>query len=329
MPFSTTTEARTERYWTEFFTEFLKPEIEGLGYHCERSQAVPANIINNIIHELTEADIVVAVLTDFNANVWYELGIRHALKNGTIMVIDDGQELPFDISHYGVIKYHHEDGGKPIFNTELKAFLNKLVNNTQRDNPVQDFIYKQNINVNRTILTRANDLLEGITWANIPLAELIAFSEPRFHFYILNKSSRKALDVPSKLLDINESKIHVWAFHHGANQLWEIRRRSGTLCSIMTVDTKKCLEVKAALPNDEVDIQINDYKGSRNQLWEIFPNGDETYRMIVQSTKKCIEADAQKVHEDGGRVIQYNYNTDLTQNAHQHWILEPIPIKFH
>jgi hypothetical protein len=72
MPFSETSERHTEAYWTTLFTAFLKPRIEALGYTCLRSQAQPSNIIKDLLRELFEADLVVSVLTDFNANVWYE-----------------------------------------------------------------------------------------------------------------------------------------------------------------------------------------------------------------------------------------------------------------
>src|SRR5947208_9142896 len=105
MPFSETSAKHTEAYWTDFFTKFLKPQFEKLGYTCVRSQAQPANIITDLLGELFGADIVLAVLTDYNANVWYELGIRHVLRKGTIMIMEKAQPVPFDIKHHGVLQY--------------------------------------------------------------------------------------------------------------------------------------------------------------------------------------------------------------------------------
>ena len=146
MPFSAT-EKHSENYWDNFFERFIKPSIESLGYSCRRSKAGPSNIIKDVIHELLNADIVIAVLTDYNANVWYELGIRHALKVGTIMIIEEGQKLPFDINQYGVIIYHDSILGASEFLNDLKIFIEKIENKKSVDNPVQEFISKENSNV--------------------------------------------------------------------------------------------------------------------------------------------------------------------------------------
>lgn len=322
MPFSKTSEEHTEQYWTDFFSDFLKPEIESFGYKCERSKAAPANIISNIIKQLSEANIVIAVLTDFNANVWYELGIRHTFKkSGTIMIIEDGQRLPFDISHYGVIPYKVDVKDK--FKEQVKYFLEKIESNTQADNPVQDFIYQENLHVNRTSLSKANELLDGINWANVPLAELVAFSEPKFHFHISNKASYKVIDV-STASKSNGAVVHLWDLHEGDNQIWEIRPRYGNVCIIVSKRSGKCLEVKDGSIANEAQIQQNTFKNLKHQLWEILPNDDGTYRILAQSTKKCLEADSRTVHDNGGRIIQYDY----TDSNHQKWMLTPIPLKF-
>ena len=139
MPFSQTTEKHTEKYWSDFFEKFVKPSVEKFGYSCRRSQAQPSNIIKDILTELLDADLILAVLTDFNANVWYELGIRHARRRGTIMIIEEGQKLPFDISQYGVIKYTDTITGGADFEKELKMFIEKIENSQSADSPVGEF----------------------------------------------------------------------------------------------------------------------------------------------------------------------------------------------
>lgn len=145
MPFSETTEEHPASYWDNFFSKFVKPSIEGLGYSCGRSKAQPSNIIKDILKELIDADLVLAVLTDFNANVWYELGIRHTLSKGTIMVIEEGQKLPFDISQYGVIKYEDTILGASDFEEKLRSFIQKIEVDQPADSPVIEFIGAQTL----------------------------------------------------------------------------------------------------------------------------------------------------------------------------------------
>jgi CheY-like chemotaxis protein len=139
MPFSQTTGKHTEKYWTDFFEKFIKPSIENFGYSCRRSQAQPSNIIKDILTDLSNADLVIAVLTDYNANVWYELGIRHAQKKGTIMIIEKGEKIPFDISQYGVITYMDTIAGAKDFENEIKRFIDKIENSQSADSPVLEF----------------------------------------------------------------------------------------------------------------------------------------------------------------------------------------------
>ena len=143
MPFSETTKRHTQKYWDDFFYKFVKPAVEKFGYSCNRSKAYPSNIIKDILNELLEADLVLAILTDFNANVWYELGIRHALKKGTIMMIEDGQNPPFDISHYGVIKYIDTILGGNAFENELQKFIKKIESDHPIDSPAIEFLGPQ------------------------------------------------------------------------------------------------------------------------------------------------------------------------------------------
>ena len=146
MPFSATTEKHTSSYWDNFFFKFVKPSIEKLGYSCSRSKAHPSNIIKDILKELLNADLVLAVLTDFNANVWHELGIRHALRKGTIMMIEEGQKLPFDISQYGVIKYEDTISGASDFEEKLRSFIQKIEIDEPADSPAIDFLGTQTHN---------------------------------------------------------------------------------------------------------------------------------------------------------------------------------------
>ncbi len=140
MPFSGTTPQHTEAYWTRFFKHFLKPQLERRRYVCTRSQSSSESIVKTVLKDIQQSDLVIAVLTDFNANVWYELGIRHALRNGTIMMIENGQKLPFDIASYGVLVYEDTLAGMTDFETALDEVLDKIERDHPIDSPAQEFL---------------------------------------------------------------------------------------------------------------------------------------------------------------------------------------------
>lgn len=78
----------------------IKPvlEAEEFGYLVKRAdhEAEPGSIASAVINELTSADLVVADLTGFNPNAFYELGIRHTLRLPVVHMIAESVKLPFD-----------------------------------------------------------------------------------------------------------------------------------------------------------------------------------------------------------------------------------------
>ena len=125
MPFSKTNKKHSEDYWTGFFN-IICTIMQKHNYECKKSEIGPYNIFSQIVENIETADIVIAVLTDYNANVWYELGVRHTLKNGTIMLLQKGQKVPFDVESYGVILYNDSYDMKDSLEREISNYICKL-----------------------------------------------------------------------------------------------------------------------------------------------------------------------------------------------------------
>jgi hypothetical protein len=68
------------------------------GYAVKRADedADPGMIGDRVVSDIIDADLVIADLTDLNANAFYELGIRHSTEKPTIHVAKAGTALPFD-----------------------------------------------------------------------------------------------------------------------------------------------------------------------------------------------------------------------------------------
>lgn len=101
-----TPEFKTNR---ALYESIIKPAVEeaGLGYSCKRSDDImhPGSVIKDIVKALWDADVVIADLTGRNPNVFYELGVRHALKGRTILLTQSIEDVPFDVRSYRVIQY--------------------------------------------------------------------------------------------------------------------------------------------------------------------------------------------------------------------------------
>lgn len=61
-------------------------------------------VMNDILHAIDRADIVVADITGGNPNVFYELGIVHALGRPCVTVAQSGASPHFDLAHYRFIE---------------------------------------------------------------------------------------------------------------------------------------------------------------------------------------------------------------------------------
>ena len=149
MPVSKTKSCST-RQWTTIFNEMIKPAVLGsrLGFTCERSKPRTGNLIKDILNELNGADVVIADLTDTNPNVFYELGVRHTLRNRTILIAQDMKCVPSDLKSYWVIIYKKGLVGLQDFKDKMKDTLREMMKNPDKpDNPVADFLGEKNISL--------------------------------------------------------------------------------------------------------------------------------------------------------------------------------------
>jgi len=71
----------------------IEPAVRAAGLECIRADKVlHAGVIDKPMYELLlNADVVVADLSTSNANAIYELGVRHALRPNTTIVIAESQ----------------------------------------------------------------------------------------------------------------------------------------------------------------------------------------------------------------------------------------------
>lgn len=125
MPFSST-KSCTDEQWSDIFENTIKPAVDesGFDYECFRASLVIGNIIRDILDNLYTADVVIADLTDRNANVFYELGVRHALRNATILIAQDIAHVPFDLNNYATLMYDWKTrSGKEEFKRKIKKTL--------------------------------------------------------------------------------------------------------------------------------------------------------------------------------------------------------------
>lgn len=132
------------KHFDGVYQSIIVPGVTRAGYDVKRSDisGEPGNITHDIIRDLADADVVVADLTTGNANVFFELGIRHAFrKSGTVHVVDAAHKLPFDVRQYRVIEYSTDLAEVPGAIKAIEEAIEKRAERPNRaDNPVHDAI---------------------------------------------------------------------------------------------------------------------------------------------------------------------------------------------
>jgi len=66
-------------------------------------------IIDQIWRGISNAKVLIAELTTRNPNVYYELGLAHALQKPVVLVSSNEDDVPFDLQHIRVIYYNLYD----------------------------------------------------------------------------------------------------------------------------------------------------------------------------------------------------------------------------
>lgn len=110
----------------------IKPAIEDAGFEPFRAdeETASGDILTDMFQELLLADMVICDLSIDNANAFYELGIRHALRKRGVVHIQAGRAyMPFDVFNVRTLPYHITPEGVPdpaYIRSDIKAIARLL-----------------------------------------------------------------------------------------------------------------------------------------------------------------------------------------------------------
>lgn len=143
---------------------FLKPICEGLGYDIIRSDKITSSdrIDTEIIKYLDSSELVVADLTDLNANVFYEIGYRKAKGLPCVHIALEGTELPFDVTTVRTQFYSITDIPK---SENFKENLKKVIQDIEsriKPNDMNNETMDENFDLNQETLDRIYNLEDSL-----------------------------------------------------------------------------------------------------------------------------------------------------------------------
>ncbi len=143
------------REWADFVKDdIIKPVVTECGYQdpqrSDKDQA-ESMIMTGIVQQMFEADLVIADLSDYNPNVFYELGIRNCAQKPVVHLIKDGQLPPFDLA-----------GNRAIsVSTHYKKAINAQAEIKERIEAIKKKPKQFYSHIEMYILTQGLDVLKG------------------------------------------------------------------------------------------------------------------------------------------------------------------------
>jgi hypothetical protein len=121
----------------------IQPALAGNGLEGETTEVIAeaGNIRVDMFQMLITYDLVIADISIDNANVFYELGIRHGLRpKGTILIrfSTSGKDTPFDLKTDRYIAYDRKDPGAAValLTQSIRQTVLSIRENGRADSPV-------------------------------------------------------------------------------------------------------------------------------------------------------------------------------------------------
>ena len=113
-------------WFDDYYTKIYKPAIEGAGLEAKRADDLyrPSTIVHDIWSFTKRSKLVLADLSGKNPNVFYELGLAHALAKPAILVVENMDDVPFDLRALRVISY---DKNLPYWGEELRKKIGTAI----------------------------------------------------------------------------------------------------------------------------------------------------------------------------------------------------------
>lgn len=95
----------------QYYRQIYAPAIKAAGLIPRRVDDLfrPSPIVHDIWRFIRNCEVVLADLTKKNANVFYELGLAHAIAKPVILVASSMADVPFDLRALRVLVYDKDE----------------------------------------------------------------------------------------------------------------------------------------------------------------------------------------------------------------------------
>lgn len=161
-----------------YYKKIIKPAVDDNELYAVRGDSLfrSTHIMDDIWSAITESTLVIAELTGKNPNVYYELGLAHAMKKPAILVSSNIEDVPFDLRPLRVLIYDKND---PDWGEILKSNIAKAIDETL-SSPAEAIPHTFR-EYEPTKTSHEITLAERLTFLEGQVSELIVDSYPDSH----------------------------------------------------------------------------------------------------------------------------------------------------
>lgn len=111
------------------YEDHLKSVAQKVGKSIARADDFFTNdqIVNEIWTALLNTKLIIADCTQRNPNVFYEIGLAHAVGKPTILITQNSEDIPFDLRHRRYLKYDLTPRGMRSFEESLQKTITTVL----------------------------------------------------------------------------------------------------------------------------------------------------------------------------------------------------------
>lgn len=173
----------------------IKPVCEQFGYEVVRVDQLKTvdRIDHTIIEYLETAELVIADMTEHNANAFYEFGYRQATNLPLIPMIEESESIPFDVATLRTIKYVTNDLDKVEI---IKKRLSETVDLLSKEEHLPTPRAKKNIDANAilSLHSKLDEIIDLVRQNNAETIDLVVNQ--------IAKHSKSASSTEDKMIEL-------------------------------------------------------------------------------------------------------------------------------
>lgn len=118
-----------EKSFNPIYREAVKPAARKAGLKIKRADEIfgVKPIVQDIWENINKSAVIIAELTSRNTNVFYEVGLSHALPKPIIFITQTMDDVPFDLKYVRCLRYKDTPKGRRGLSQDLYKTIKNIL----------------------------------------------------------------------------------------------------------------------------------------------------------------------------------------------------------